>query len=151
MTSSNERTGDTVRVYATEAAKHGGEAGTSAANTTADSPAGLLQTMFGVRRMERDMAQIAADPASLRGYSRLPESVQRLASSDPMRFWMLWQMSEEGVDLHEVERTQQAMQRCVEESLRAAGWDGTTAPTDEQLARAELTALQQLQDPEPQR
>jgi hypothetical protein len=97
----------------------------------------VLQGMIAWRKTERDLERIAADPASLPGFDRLPKGVQSLAGDDPMSFWMLWQLSQEGVDLHAID----SLGSRLDSALRDAGWDGESPPSDEQFdtAEAELT------------
>ncbi|HKE95026.1 MAG TPA: hypothetical protein VKB34_12010 [Povalibacter sp.] len=108
--------------------------------------ADLIRATIGMRRLERDFAQIASDPAALRGFSELPASIQALATTEPTSFWMLWQLGQSGVDLHEIDQMRRAMQECVDSGLRAAGWDGSNPPSDEQLHQAELAALRLLEE-----
>jgi hypothetical protein len=89
---------------------------------------------------------MARDPAGLPGYHALPESVRALASRDPMRFWLLWQLSQSGVDLHEIDALRVEMQQQVDAALRAGGWDGTSAPSNEQLERAGATVRQLMME-----
>ena len=105
----------------------------------------VISMMLQWRRAERDLAQIAKDPTQLPGYDRLPAGVQLLAGSDPIRFWLLWQLGQSGVDLHEVDAMRAELHRQVDDVLREDGWDGVTPPTDEQLERAGATVRERLQ------
>lgn len=96
----------------------------------------VLKGMMSWRRTERNLELITTDPASLPGYDKLPEGVQALAADDPMSFLMLWQLSQEGVDLHAID----TLGRRVDEALRRAGWDGTSPPTDHMFDAAEAEA-----------
>jgi len=113
------------------------------ANTTS----AVLQGMISWRKTERDMERFARDPSSLPGWQRLPPEVQALAGEDPMSFWMLWQLSQEGVDLHAID----ALGQRLDDALRRAGWDGESAPSDAQFdaAQAELAAWG-AQEPAPE-
>lgn len=97
----------------------------------------VLQGMISWRKTERDLERIAADPASLPGYDKLPADVQALAGEDPMSFWMLWQLSQEGVDLNAIDTLGQRL----DDALRRAGWDGESPPSDAQFDAAETELL----------
>lgn len=93
----------------------------------------VLKGMIAWRKTERDLERIASDPASLPGYDKLPAGVQALAGADPMSFWMLWQLSQEGVDLNAIDD----LARRLDDALRRAGWDGESPPSDAQFDAAE--------------
>lgn len=93
----------------------------------------VVQSMISWRKTERDLERIASDPASLPGYDKLPAGVQALAGVDPMSFWMLWQLSQEGVDLNAID----ALGQRLDQALRNAGWDGQEPPSDAQFDAAE--------------
>jgi hypothetical protein len=93
----------------------------------------VLHGMISWRKTERDLERIASDPASLPGYDKLPAGVQALAGVDPMSFWMLWQLSQEGVDLNAID----ALGQRLDQALRNAGWDGEEPPSDAQFDAAE--------------
>jgi hypothetical protein len=136
-----------VRVYPEDGYGHAdGEGDTTADESDpADESMDIVETLIAWRKTERDLAQIASDPSQLPGYHELPASVQALATVDPMRFWMLWQLSQAGVDLRELDDLRAQLQQQLDIALHAAGWDGTSAPTDELFARAGETLRQIMQ------
>lgn len=101
----------------------------------------VLQGMLAWRKTERDLERIASDPASLPGFDRLPRGVQALAEDDPMSFWMLWQLSQEGVDLHAID----SLGTRLDTALLDAGWDGESPPSDEQFDAAEAVVMRWAQ------